>query len=87
MTINEKVAAEQIEKLFIEWWGESGNKYMGDPFMKLRAAFYEGHNSGCIAQAKADRKAVIKAYDECGAFAALCSILAKLAAAQIVKGE
>ena len=44
--MDEKIVYELKEKLFIKWWGESGNHYMGDPFMKLRAAFYEGFTAG-----------------------------------------
>jgi hypothetical protein len=44
---------EQIEKLFAKWWGKSGNKYMGDPFMKLRSAFYNGYHAGAAAQSAA----------------------------------
>jgi len=63
--MDEKIIYELKEKLFIKWWGESGNHYMGDPFMKLRAAFYEGYDAGCREQARVDREAVIKYTDGC----------------------
>jgi hypothetical protein len=62
------------------------------PLWKIPLSYIDGYNSGCIAQAKADREAVRKLLPK-GGFCVMekergiMDALANLAAAQIVKGE
>ena len=76
---------EKLDALFLKWLEENGNKFLGDPLAKLRAAF----EAGCTAQAEADRVAVEKIAgklrtDQC--ISAVADAIAALAAARI-KGE
>jgi hypothetical protein len=45
---------EKMDALFLKWLEKNGNKFLGDPLAKLRAAF----EAGCTTQADADRVAV-----------------------------